>query len=121
MIGHLLRLFHSPTIREVNCDASGAEGMIANSSLKPSSDRTPPNHIPSVSSVEGFFRQLLFSPRSCAEKGRLRRFFQIGRLDVFMEIPFEIVMAGHLVLFAAFLSESNPPPPPLRIKIFDAH
>ena len=69
----------------------------------------------------GFVGQRAGAAGGGAEEGGLAAVADAGRLDIGVEIGFEIVMRRHLMALAAFLVQTHPPALALGVIVLDAH
>jgi hypothetical protein len=110
MVGERLRMLKQPFIFEICGDAVGAQAVIPDAGrLDTGSLGAASNHPQGGESRHGLARQAhaRLTGRA-AEQRAIGITRNAGRRDVFVEIFLEIVMAGHLVLLAAFLMQRHP-------------
>lgn len=121
MGGHVSRGFQLTAIDQIGGDPGRAEGVVANFGRDPGLDRPAPNHRPGMNALQPPIGQILGLLVDRAEKGRLLLIADAGCPEIIPEIEFEIMVAGHPMLLAAFLMQPEPEPVPLIEEIVDIH
>ena len=79
------------------------------------------DHAPGVDAVHRLVGQRAGAAGGGAEQGSLAAVADSGRLDIGVEIGFEIVMRRHLMALAAFLMQTHPPALAVGVVVLDAH
>ena len=79
----------------------------------------PLNHRIGIRLCQGIAGELAGRTAVSLEQHRLRVVRESGAVNIFMQVGFEIVMAGHGMLLATLLLQAQPEPPVLRIHVFD--
>ena len=103
MVGDLLRHFQLTAVLQIRRDAGRAESMIANPRFDAGRFRAPADDAVGVLLEEGIGCQLTGLATGAAEEIALDVIGDAGRFDVIMQALIETMMAGNVVLLAAFL------------------
>jgi hypothetical protein len=72
-------------------------------------DRTTADHIPDIDARHPSLRQLFCLADGRTEQRSLAVIFNARRVDIGVEIGFELVMARHFIDLAVFLAQAKPP------------
>ena len=118
---HCLRIFQRAALIEIGGDASCPEHMTAELDLETRFGRAPPDHLIGVDAVHRVLRQPAGLAGGRAEEGGLAGIADAGRVEIFVDELFELVMRRHFVALAAFLMQPDPPALALGVVILDAH
>jgi hypothetical protein len=121
VVGDVLRVFEHALVLEVCGDAGRAEGIAADAGLDARRLRAPLNHAVGVHVPHRVAGERPGLAGCRAEQGTFRVGRDVGGGDVFIEVLFEIVVAGHLVLHAAFLVQAHPAAPALHEVVAHLH
>ena len=110
MRGHLLRVLQFGFgVFEVGRDAGATEGVIADAGrLDHGLFRAAFDHRPGPLPVQSALAQLLGLSIDGSEEGRVLVFADPGGLDVLLKPVLQVVLAGHLMVLAAFLVQPDP-------------
>src|ERR1039457_4205546 len=119
MPGHALRDFDTATVRQVICYAGGAEGVAAYRGFNSRIGSAAAHHVPDIRARHRPRPKPLCLADSGPEQRPLAIIRDTSRLDVGIQIFFELVMAGHFIDLTVFLVETQPPAFLLRIVILD--
>ena len=114
-------LFERAADLQVSGDARGAKGVVADARRNAGGFRAPLNHRIGVGLGQRIAGELAGRAAVGLEQQRLRLGRQPRAVAIFMQVSFQIVMAGHGVLLAALLLQAHPQPPVLRIHVVDLH
>jgi len=108
--GHLLGVLQLGVgVFEISGNAGAAEGVVANAlRLDPGLLRPALDHRPGPLPIETPWTERLGLAVHGAEEGAVPVLADPGRLDVFPQPVLEVVLAGHLVVLAAFLVQPDP-------------
>jgi hypothetical protein len=118
---HGLGLFQGATSLKISRDARRAEGMAAHLDERAEIGGTALDHAPSVHPVHRLFSQRAGAADGGTEEGDFAAIADAGRFDIGVEIGFKVMMCRHLMPFAAFLVQANPPALTRRVVVLDAH
>jgi len=99
VLGHLER----SAVFEVGGDAGGAEGVVADQGLDAGLSGPSADHAEDVLLVHGGVVQLARASSRGAEERTVEIAGDAGSRDVLVEVAFEVVMTGDLVLLSALL------------------
>ena len=118
---HGLSILQSAAGFKIGGDAGGAEGMAADLDGNAKFGRSSLDHAPGVDAVHWRVGQRAGAANGRAEQGSLAGVAETGRLDISVEIGFEIVMRGHFMALAAFLMQPHPPALALGVVVLNTH
>ena len=121
MRGHGLRVLERAAGFKIGGDACGAERMAADLAARAEIGGAALDHAIGVDTVHRFVRRRAGAPSRRAEEGSLAAVADSGRLDISVEIGFEIVVRRHLVALASFFMQPHPPAFALRVVVFNPH
>jgi len=107
--GHALRDLDAPAVRQVVRNSRGAEGVAAYRRCNSRIDGTAAHHVPDIRARHRPRPELIFLAKRGPEQRPLAIIRDTRRLDVGVEIFFQLVMAGQFIDFAVFLAEAEPP------------
>ena len=79
------------------------------------------DHGVGVDAGQGGAGELLGLAADGAEQRPLGIIGEAGAFDILSQILLEIMVAGHFVALAAFLSQAHPEPPAFVVNVFDLH
>jgi len=119
---HRLRVFERAVVVEIGGDAGRPERMTADFGVEVGVPGAAADHAPGVDAVHRQSRQLAGAAARGAEQGSPLRLPDPGRVQIGVEVGFEIVVvAGHFMDLAALLVQPHPPAFALPEIILDAH
>src|ERR1700757_356222 len=102
MVGDLLRDFQLAAVLQIRRNAGGAEGMIANPRFDAGRFRAPADDAVSVLLEEGVGGKLAGLAAGAAEEIPVDVIGDAGRFGIIVQTLIEAMMAGDVVLLAAF-------------------
>jgi hypothetical protein len=108
MVGDLLRDFEFAAVLQIRRDAGRAESMIANPRLDAGRFRAPADDAVGVLLEEGIGGKLAGLTAGAAEEIAVDVIGDAGRFDIVVQTMIETMMAGDVVLLAAFLVQAHP-------------
>jgi hypothetical protein len=118
---HLLRLLKIPAIGQVNRDPGRPEGMAADLRFDPGLARAPADHVEGVFPIQRPLRKRAGFPVGRSKQRALFVLPKAGRFNVGVQVLFERMVHRHLVVLAAFLMKSEPPPLSLGEIVLNPH
>jgi hypothetical protein len=121
MVGDMLRDFELAVVFQVGGDAGRAKGMVSDPGLDAGGGSAALNHPVGVLLPHGVAGESAGLARGRAEQGAVRVAAYAGGGDVLVKIPLQIVMAGNLMLLAAFLVQADPSAASLHEVIANLH
>ena len=121
MVGELLGLFQSSAVGQVVRDAGGPKSVAPDDGRNDGVLRPPANHVVDVAAGDPLREELFrLSLRHSKERSPLLR-AKLRRVEIGVEILFQLVVHRHLVELSALLVQPDPPAFSLRVVIFDVH
>ncbi len=102
MVGDLLRHFQLAAVLQIRRDAGRTEGMIANPRFDAGRFRPPADDAVGVLLEEGIGCKLAGLAAGGEEEIAVDVIGDAGRFDIFVQTVIEAMMAGNVVLLAAF-------------------
>src|SRR5271170_1301869 len=110
VIGELLRGFQRSLVLQIRGDTSRAKGVVTDPGLDAGGPGAPLDHPVGVLLPHGVAGERAALVGRRLEQWRIRIAGYAGVGDVFIEVLFEIVVTGNLVLLAAFFVQAYPSP-----------
>jgi hypothetical protein len=111
VISHRCRILQGAAVFQIRRNPGRAEAMVADPGIDAGRSGAALDHGVGIGAGKG--------------EGAERRPFGItgkaGPFDICGQIRFQVMLAGHFVTLAAFLSEPHPQPPAFAVDIFDLH
>jgi hypothetical protein len=126
MVRHCGRVLEHAAVLEISGDARGSKRVIADERRDAGSCSAPADHGMSVRLWEGALRQYARAAPPAfkldrAKKRALGVAGDAGSFEIFVQINFEIVVARHLVVLAAFFVQAHPQASVLNKDILNFH
>jgi len=108
MVRHLRCLLKGAAVLQVRGDARRPKRVVANLGRDAGRPGAPLDHLVGVGLGQGIAGELAGRAAVGLEQERLRVARKARAVDVLVQIGFEVVVARHGVLLAAFLVQANP-------------
>jgi hypothetical protein len=108
MVRHLRRFLQRAAVLQISGDARRPKGMIADLRGDAGGFGAPLDHRIGIRLGQGIAGELAGRTAVSLEQHRLRLVRQPRAVEIFMQVGFEIVMAGHGMLLATLLLQAQP-------------
>ena len=121
MVGHGRRVLQSATVLQVGRDPRRPKAVVTNRRFDPRRQGPSPHHGMRIGLRQDGRAQLPGTAPNRAKQWPFHIALDPGLYQVGMQVLFQQMVAGHGVLFAAFLPQPYPQPAVLLVDVLDLH